>query len=346
MSDWSWQVIERASLKQTPPVLSQNAQNNCSALRNFIALPEDQLLILGARRTPPVTSPWANTRAAITISTAFGFGQLKSEDYVDAVAILKPDIVVALGDIPFGKKVGSRRIERMGLRTERWLNEMLRPNVEIEEEGSHGLAARIFAPILPVTREQQSLYLDVLGGELRDKISGLAIYDADIVPELDGSLTTLPMLSLSEPKNPVEILREISLGLDIFTAPFLTRASDAGIALDFHFPATEDDSPGRQPKPLGSDMWLPEYATDLSPLVAGCDCYACSVHHKAYVRHLLSAKEMLAWVLLQIHNIRIMDAFFAGVRTSIEQGTFENDRERFLRVYEKDVPQNSEQGPR
>ena len=47
---------------------------------------------------------------------------------------------------------------------------------------------------------------------------------------------------------------------------------------------------------------------------------------------------MLGWVLLQIHNHAIMDAFFAGVRASIAAGTFDTDRGAFEEYYERDLP--------
>jgi queuine tRNA-ribosyltransferase len=61
---------------------------------------------------------------------------------------------------------------------------------------------------------------------------------------------------------------------------------------------------------------------------------------------LLQAKEMLGWVLLQVHNHAIMDAFFAGVRASIEAGTFEADRSAFEMYYDRDLPVGGGPKPR
>jgi queuine tRNA-ribosyltransferase len=55
---------------------------------------------------------------------------------------------------------------------------------------------------------------------------------------------------------------------------------------------------------------------------------------------------MLAWVLLQIHNHHVMDQFFAGVRTSIANGTFEADAEKFSKTYEAAMPTSQGKGPR
>lgn len=55
---------------------------------------------------------------------------------------------------------------------------------------------------------------------------------------------------------------------------------------------------------------------------------------------------MLAWVLLQIHNHHVVDQFFAGIRTSIEKGTFEDDKVAFDRFYEPELPSAKGVGPR
>jgi queuine tRNA-ribosyltransferase len=78
----------------------------------------------------------------------------------------------------------------------------------------------------------------------------------------------------------------------------------------------------------------------------GCSCYACTDHHRAFLKHLLAAKEMLGWVLLQIHNYHVLDAFFADIRASINAGTFEADVEKFSRCYDADFPAKTGQGPR
>jgi queuine tRNA-ribosyltransferase len=171
----------------------------------------------------------------------------------------------------------------------------------------------------------------------------------DSLESLPKELHDLPRLAFTEPNTPHQILREISLGVDILTVPFITAATDAGIALDFSFPAPphiQRDHEAIPTLPLGIDMWLPEHAADLSPLVEGCKCYACTNHHRAYVQHLLNAKEMLAWVLLQIHNHHVVDLFFTGIRQSIANGTFENEVLDFERRYEPLLPEKTGQGPR
>jgi queuine tRNA-ribosyltransferase subunit QTRTD1 len=232
----------------------------------------------------------------------------------------------------------------MGDRTGEWLSELL--------QNCQGQA--VFAPVLPLDFHSQFEYINHLADDLADKITGLAFYDSNLLPDIPAttSLSRLPRLSLDEAASPHHILRQISLGMDIFTAPFLGFATDAGIALTFRFPTplhSDEGIPintGNTVVPLGIDMWTPGLATSILPLSRSCSCYTCKIHHRAYVQHLLSAKEMLGWVLLQIHNHYIFSSFFSSIRSSLERGTFSCDAEVFAKTYESELPEKSGKGPR
>ncbi|CAK3938872.1 related to tRNA-guanine transglycosylase family [Lecanosticta acicola] len=331
--------------RNPPPLYKFQPPDGASPLRRFVALPDDTVIVVGARRTPPVAAPAANPNTSTTISvgTSVGFKLLQAEDYANTVEGLKADVVVGLGDIPYGRALGSKRIEKAVDRNIQWLQD----HVAVREIGKDGPQAKLFASLLPVSCAKQQFYIDCLTDELAHGVAGLAIYDADSLEDLPNSLSSLPRLSFLDPKCPMDVLRHVSSGIDIFTVPFIGAATDAGIALDFQFPAaveTASDSP--IPLPLGLDMWSPTHAVDLSPLSKDCFCYACSGHHRAYIQHLLAAKEMLGWVLLQIHNHHIMDRFFNGIRSSISNATFEQDMAHFEKFYERQMPEKTGQGPR
>jgi queuine tRNA-ribosyltransferase len=93
-------------------------------------------------------------------------------------------------------------------------------------------------------------------------------------------------------------------------------------------------------------MWHEDHAISVTPLSEGCTCYACTKHHRAYLQHLLAAKEMLGWVLIQLHNHAIMAKFFEGIRASIDAGTFDADVAAFEAHYEPALPEKTGQGPR
>jgi queuine tRNA-ribosyltransferase len=279
--------------------------------------------------------------------TSVGFRQLEAGEYVEAVRKLRPDIVVGLADLAQGQIPGIKRRVKMADRTHAFTShatEQLYGQAVPEESRSK---SAYFAPVLPLENTQQSLYLTDLEHELRPHISGLALHESASLSILPEKLGNLPRLLFSDPATPHDILRQVSLGADVFTVPFLGATSDAGIALDFTFPAPSTaETTASEPRPLAFDLWSSSFKVDTAPLSASCECYTCENHHRAYIHHLLSAKEMLAWTLLQIHNHHTMDKFFSAIRASIERGTFDTDADVFHRDYAPELPEKTGEGPR
>ena len=334
-------MIEQ-SLSQTPAVYEIPVLEQDSRLRQFIALQHDVLLILGPRRHPPVSARASNSNTSIAIQTSQGFSTLTSEDYAKATQVLRPDIVIGMSDYEYSKIPGAKRTEKMGDRTLSWTREMITALSNSENCAS---SIAFFAPVLPIDRELQSYYLDALEDDLQEHTCGWAIHDPTSIDTIPRRMRPLPTLCLGEPGSPQNLLDQISLGIDICTVPFVGECTDAGIALTFWFPGGQG-SESTAPLPLGIDMWSTLHAYDLSPISKGCQCYTCMNHHRAYVRHLLDAKEMLAWVLLQIHNCHVMDLFFTAVRQCIADGSFEGGTELFKKRHERELPARSGQGPR
>ena len=296
-------------------------------------MPRPTITLLGPRRFPAVAAPMGNGQSSISIFTSTGFQTLTTQSYEDATTALKPDIAIPLADLtPVSVTPKSKRALRMAERTEDWLAQWFkRLGAEDVLKPSN---ISVFAPVLPVTYSMQWEYLNRIAEDHLPSVSGLAIYDTNIISDFKdyGSLLPLPRLSLDMPQTPHEVLTQISLGVDIFLLPFLNATSDSGVALTFTFPAPVPSSfpssssssssppPASRSLPLGIDMFSPEHQTSLAPLRQGCGCYTCTNHHRAYVHHLLRTREMLAWTLLQIHNHRVLSDFFRGVRSCLSLG--------------------------
>lgn len=341
-------VIEKQS-KKGPPAIYKTptaASSRESALRKFICMPEDMLLVLGPRREPPIACPPSNTPNAIAILTSVGFRHLDIEEYIDAVQKLKPDIVVGLADLVVGQPPGMKRKMKMVDRTHAYTmdaTETLYGEAVPEEKRCE---TAYFAPVLPLENTQQLIYLEELEDDMRPLISGLALYEAASLSIIPEGLGDLPRLLFSAPRTPHDILREVALGADLVTIPFLGTTSDAGMALHFTYPIPSSHTPPPETLDLALDLWSSTYTTDTRPLVEDCPCYTCQTHHRAYIHHLLTAREMLAWTLLQIHNHTTIDLFFANTRASIRQGTFEQDTQAFERTYASQLPEKTGDGPR
>ncbi|KAI0188940.1 tRNA-guanine(15) transglycosylase-like protein [Xylaria flabelliformis] len=343
------------TLKKTSPALLEMVSEETEPLHAFTATPSHMFTVLGARRHPAINSPIGNAKDSISIFTSTGFQKLTNEAYRQSVDKLKPDVVIPLADMTYSQNTtftetkrrtnvtSSKRQLRMVERTEDWLAEFFEALIDGDKT-----APSVFAPLLPIAYPTQWEYFNQLEQDFASKLSGLAVYDADVLPDLSnhGPLVPLPRLSLDYTATPQEVLRQVYLGIDIFTVSFLNNISDAGIALSFTFPPPSDSASGIQP--LGINMWAKEHEAAVKPLVEGCKCYACTKHHRAFLHHLLNAKEMLGWTLLQVHNHQVLSDFFAGIRASLsaDPPTFEKDSDEFSRVYDSELPTGTGTRPR
>ncbi|KAL2148808.1 hypothetical protein VTH82DRAFT_1955 [Thermothelomyces myriococcoides] len=367
--------------QRTPPIYGAptTAKHN-TRLHRFTAMPQTVATVLGARRIPAVAPPAGNTNNSISVFTSTGFQALTTKEYLSAVEALGPDIAIPLADLTHSTITpNSKRALRMAERTDEWVVEWFS---SLSKSGTS-----TFAPLLPISYSIQWEYVSRLAEDYlpTGQLAGLAIYDPDVLPDLAEhcpDLLPLPRLSLSNPPTPHHILRQISLGVDVFVLPFINTISDAGLALTFSFPppspppssssssqssppssgtgtgiGAEADTGTTGPLPLAIDLSDPSHATSLEPLVHGCGCYACTAHHRAYVHHLLSAREMLGWTLLQLHNHAVVAAFFAGVRAALTADanangdgdgkvSFADAARRFALVYQPDFPQGAAERPR
>jgi queuine tRNA-ribosyltransferase accessory subunit len=284
-----------------------------------------------------------------------GFRPLELEDYNEAARRLGADVTAALADIADTERVSLKRREKMADRTHAWLRDTLAQREELtghSAESSHARHGSVFTSVLPLEAEEQQLYLADVTSEYSSQLAGLCMHDTQSAAAVPNGIARLPRFCLSDPPKPQDVLHAISLGIDMVTVPFVNAVTERGIAFSFEFPAPASSSTDKSgPLQLGVDVWQPNSATNVSPLSPRCACYACTRHHSAYVHHLLQAKEMLAWTLLQIHNLHTLDRFFAGVRDSLRAGSFEQDQKAFVERYEPDFPMQQDdsgtsRGPR
>ncbi|MBN1193447.1 MAG: tRNA guanosine(34) transglycosylase Tgt, partial [Coriobacteriia bacterium] len=107
--------------------------------------------------------------------------------------------------------------------------------------------------------------------------------------------------------NPTTMLEAIALGVDMFDCVLPTRTARMGTAFS---------SEGRM------NLRNAQYARDFGPLDPACSCPVCSRYTRAYLRHLVSAKEMLGSTLLSIHNLHVLIDLTRQAREAIEVGRY------------------------
>lgn len=128
----------------------------------------------------------------------------------------------------------------------------------------------------------------------------------------------------------MQVLDAVGCGIDILDSAYAVIATEAGYALTFPIPSQpslqqEDPSASKPDLMLGTDdtkmnLWAAAYRRDSNPLLKGCECFTCRNHSRAYVHHLLMSHEMLAHVLLEMHNTHHMICFMRAVQNAIQHG--------------------------
>lgn len=78
-----------------------------------------------------------------------------------------------------------------------------------------------------------------------------------------------------------------------------------------------------------------EYREDLSPIQKDCACSTCKNYSRAYIAHLLRAKELFVYRLTSIHNVHFIVNLVNGAREAILNGTFLEYKNKFLAEYRK-----------
>ena len=78
------------------------------------------------------------------------------------------------------------------------------------------------------------------------------------------------------------------------------------------------------------NMMNAKYELDERPIEEGCGCPACRHYSRAYIRHLLKAKEMLGLRLLVLHNLYFYNTMMEEIRAAIESGTFAEYKKKKL----------------
>ena len=190
------------------------------------------------------------------------------------------------------------------------------------------------------TRHDQALFGIVQGGifsDLRQEsarfltgldfpgyaIGGLSV--GETKAEMHAMLeATTPLLPADRPRylmgvgSPEDLFEGVARGIDLFDCVLPTRIARNGAVLTRR---------GRL------NLRNAQHADAPHPIEEGCACYACQHFSRAYLRHLIAAKEILGLRLTTIHNLHFVLDLMRQIRTSILKGTFAVFRDEFLADY-------------
>ena len=131
------------------------------------------------------------------------------------------------------------------------------------------------------------------------------------VPHLPGDKPVY-LMGVGTPAN---ILEAVDRGVDFFDCVYPARNGRHGHAYTNH---------GKM------NLMNAKYELDSEPIEPGCHCPACRHYSRAYIRHLLKAKEMLGLRLLVTHNLYFYNKMMEEIRQAIEKGEYAQYKKRKL----------------
>ena len=136
------------------------------------------------------------------------------------------------------------------------------------------------------------------------------ILDA-VVPHLPENKPTY-LMGVGTPAN---ILEAVDRGVDFFDCVYPSRNGRQG-----HVYTNQGKL----------NLFNAKYELDMSPIEEGCQCPACRHYSRAYIRHLLKAKEMLGMRLCVLHNLYFYNTMMEEIRAAIEAGNYKEYKEAKL----------------
>jgi len=194
-------------------------------------------------------------------------------------------------------------------RTHRWAETCVRAKRRADQ-ALFGIVQGGINPELRAESAQFITSLDTSG----IAIGGLSV--GETKAEMQAMLDVVnPLLPENKPRylmgvgTPEDLIEGVRRGIDIFDCVLPTRLARHNAAF----------SPGGR-----LNLMNATFARDERPIDVDCDCYTCRTFTRAYIRHLINAKELLAGTLLSIHNLRALIRLMEEMRSCIIDGTFES----------------------
>ena len=250
------------------------------------------------------------------------------EESMQIQSNLASTIAMAFDECP--SSVADRDYVRKSVdRTTRWLKrcktEMARlnslPDTINPNQMLFGINQGAVYEDIRIEHAQQIAELDLDGYA----VGGLAVGESheEMYRILDAVVPYLPQNKptyLMGVGTPANILEGVDRGIDFFDCVYPSRNGRHGHVYTNH---------GKL------NLFNAKYELDDSLIEDGCQCPACRHYSRAYIRHLLKAKEMLGMRLCVLHNLYFYNHMMEEIREAIEKGEYKQYKAKKLAGFEE-----------
>ncbi|XP_070006246.1 uncharacterized protein [Nicotiana sylvestris] len=346
--------------------ISLKAISNIGGLHPLLGLRDHILVAVPRDSIISIPDHDSTNRIGASFETPSGRMLIKPAEYMEMISSMRPNLWTTLADeVPAwaSEKRNKASVER----TLRWLDECIISNSfcivsfcmhNVISIPTSGIRANGLKQDRRQIQKDGAVFGSIVGGsrvEVRQScaqevsrrnvegfwIGGFGLGESmeERNPLLSAVMDSLPQEKprlISGLGLPEEVLQGVAAGIDLFDSTYIYHLTLGGFALTFPLERIVTQITKYQPNSdSGSDgtkinLKATMYRKDTSPIVDNCKCYTCQNHTKAYINHLFNVHEMLAHILLEIHNTHHYLGFFCSIREAIQEGKFEQFRQKFV----------------
>ncbi|KAI5635727.1 queuine tRNA-ribosyltransferase domain-containing protein [Phthorimaea operculella] len=309
-------------------------------LAKFAALP-DHVICNTLHAVSEIIPPGHFEVDKVPLWTKNGKRMITAEKYMDVMQTFKPDMILAIADGRTSLCEGPKRLAKSVERSTKMLETCVQRFIDCDKLNNNSSLIGVIVGTALDKKCEESIQ-SIL--KYRDYIAGVTLAGMT-----DGTedITQLPFAILERTLkrvgdalpndlvrilegcwDPAVIMAAIEYGWDVFDGSYPVKLTNAGHALTLNFNVKQSST-----ELCILDLNDKRYKEEFTSILQGCECLACKKHTRAYIRHLLNTREMLASVLLSIHNLHHFDQMFHHARLHIKAGTFNVYRKHITDQY-------------
>ncbi len=240
---------------------------------------------------------------------------LSPEKSIQIQKALNSDIIMVLDECP--KLTKDKNILLKAINTSTyWAN---RCKIEFGNNKKKGLFGIIQGGLYKDLREESLNNLTKIGFD-GYAMGGLAVGEtqSDMFKILSETVNLMPK---NKPRylmgvgTPSDILGAVSYGIDMFDCVMPTRSGRTGLAFTWEGKLNIKNA---------------KFQNDCTPLDPTCRIRGLNKYSKSYLNHLIKSNEMMASMLISLHNINFYQQFMREIRKNIKSGTFSTFYKKYI----------------
>lgn len=302
----------------------------------FVGLPEFPFHL--SVQDPGSTTPTGyNVRKGVSVWTHGGKKLISPTEFMKIVKSFRPISYQALCDSDTPVNCSNKRLNKAVDNSIKFLDECIeehKMSPEFENvaifgtiEGGYDLVLRKKSAEQTASRAVDGFIIDGF------HVNGPQVEYIDFCEIKPILLEVLSALPKDKPRilngafNFETMLEAVKCGIDIFDSSYAYMLAEAGEASVYplaevveNLKSSNIEKPQKRAK-YPTKLCLNEinFKDDFDPILKSCECYTCKNYSRAYINHLLLTTELLAPILLTIHNLHHLSEFFETIRCAIER---------------------------